>query len=250
MDNIYEENSLLAQYLLFHYGDDALNMPYSFGPLESLNFPTKVLHENLNMGSLYKKKSALDIGCAVGRTSFELSLYFEKVTSIDFSSNFIRTANQLKKGITVPYSILIEGENYLNALATHPKLSNPKRISFQQGDATNLPQNLGSFDFVIAANLICRLSKPELFLKRLPTLVNPGGTLLISTPFTWLEDYTPKKRWLSKNQNNGFSVIKEQLQSFFTLTQTKDISFIIREHSRKFQWSVAQCSVWKRFETQ
>ena len=249
MDNIYEKSSLLSQYLLFHYGDNSFNMPYAFGPIESLDFPTKVLHENLNIGNLSEKKNALDIGCAVGRTSFELSLYFEKVTGIDFSSNFIRTANQLKEGLTIPYSILVEGEHYANALAERPELSNPKRISFQQGDATKLPSNIGSFDFVIAANLICRLSKPEIFLERLPQLVNHGGTLLISTPFTWLEDYTSKKRWLNKDKASGLYGIKRHLEPFFALKQTKDIPFIIREHVRKFQWSVAQCSVWERLES-
>ena len=245
MENNYEKNSLLAQYLLFHYGDN-LNMPYSFGPIESINFPTNVLHKNLDIADLKTGSKALDIGCAVGRTSFELSLYFQKVTGVDFSSNFIKTANQIKEGIAIPYPILIEGQHCTTGIAKRPELSNPERISFLQGDATNLPKSLGSFDFVIAANLICRLARPEAFLHRLPNLVNRGGTLLISTPFTWLEEYTPKEKWLDKGKSNSFSGLKSQLQPYFTLTQTKDIPFVIREHARKFQWSVAQCSVWKR----
>ena len=52
----------------------------------------------------------------------------------------------------------------------------------------DLPNDLGSFDIVHAANLICRLPNPMLFLDRLPELVKEGGgSLLLATPFTWLE---------------------------------------------------------------
>jgi hypothetical protein len=34
--------------------------------------------------------------------------------------------------------------------------------------------------------------------------------------------------------------------STFSHEQTKDMPFLIREHARKFQWSVAQATLWKR----
>jgi 2-polyprenyl-3-methyl-5-hydroxy-6-metoxy-1,4-benzoquinol methylase len=39
----------------------------------------------------------LDLGCAVGRASFELGRYFENVTGVDFSHSFINAANRLKQ---------------------------------------------------------------------------------------------------------------------------------------------------------
>ena len=56
-----------------------------------------------------------------------------------------------------------------------------------------LEEDLGSFDLVHAANLLCRLPNPQAFLDRLNELVAPGGQLLLTTPFTWLEDFTPKR---------------------------------------------------------
>lgn len=32
----------------------------------------------------------------------------------------------------------------------------------------------------------------------------------------------------------------------FTLMGRKDLPFLIREHARKFQWSVAQATIWRR----
>ena len=45
---------------------------------------------------------------------------------------------------------------------------------------------------VLAANLICRLPRPMDFLNRLKELVVPAGIVVITSPYTWLEEYTPK----------------------------------------------------------
>ena len=66
------------------------------------------------------------------------------------------------------------------------------RLSFYQGDACNLPSDLGQFGCVLAANLVCRLPNPYQFLDRLPSLVAPGGVLVITSPYSWLEEFTPK----------------------------------------------------------
>ena len=42
----------------------------------------------------------------------------------------------------------------------------------------------------------------------------------------------------------SLETLKDILLSDFELIQTKDISMLIREHARKFQWSVAQASTW------
>ena len=66
------------------------------------------------------------------------------------------------------------------------------RVQFEQGDALDLREGLGQFDAVLACNLICRLPDPKKFLDRLPRLLNPGGQLFLTTPFTWLERVHPQ----------------------------------------------------------
>ena len=46
------------------------------------------------------------------------------------------------------------------------------------------------------ANLIDRLPCPAKCLEQLPGLLPAGGQLIIATPCTWLEEYTPKAKWL------------------------------------------------------
>ena len=111
----------------------------------------------------------------------------------------------------------------------------------------DLPDHLGAFDVVLAANLLCRLPDPSVFLARLPSLVKPGGQLLLTTPFTWLEEFTPKEKWIGGCQGTSSAdALKKLLEPNFTLRLAKDIPFLIREHSRKFQWSVAWGTRWVR----
>ena len=83
--SVYEDQEILAQYLLFHYGSDAELMPYSFGPKEALDFPKRCVSELVD----FKGKKALDLGCSVGRSSFELTKHFDSVIGIDYSQAFI-----------------------------------------------------------------------------------------------------------------------------------------------------------------
>jgi len=121
------------------------------------------------------------------------------------------------------------------------------RVEFLVGDATNLPP-LGAFDVVLAANLICRLPEPRKFLARVPSLVKPGGQLLLATPFSWLVEFTPREHWLGGRQDSpsSFEVLRQILEPDFELETTKNLPFLIREHSRKFQYGISLGSRWRR----
>src|SRR5678816_3700313 len=70
------------------------------------------------------------------------------------------------------------------------------RISFVVDDACALAPELGPFDTVLASNLLCRVRRPRALLARLAGWVRPGGRLLLTTPLTWLTEYTPRDEWL------------------------------------------------------
>jgi SAM-dependent methyltransferase len=107
----------------------------------------------------------------------------------------------------------------------------------------HLRADLGSFHLVHAANLLCRLTQPHLLLQRLPDLVLPGGQLLLTTPCTWLEEFTPLGNW---PQGSTLDWLEQTLSAHFTLAEQKDLPFLIREHARKYQWSVALGTRWLR----
>lgn len=243
MSAIYESDKLLSEYLLFHFGTAEEILPPSrtwpAGMREALDFavrtPSRFSPGNANRG--------LDLGCAVGRSAFEMSLNCREVVGIDFSHAFIRAAETLRNGGTLGYERREEA-----ALTTPLQVDltgcyDGSKIRFLQGDAMNLPASLGSFDRVHAANLLCRLPDPQRLLDRLPSLVNPGGELVLATPCTWLEEFTPPENWPAAGT---FEWLQSKLTPDFKLLHRLDEPFLIRETARKFQWTTSLVTVWKR----
>ena len=54
-------------------------------------------------------RSALDVGCAVGRSCFELSKLFDSVIGIDYSSNFIKCCEKMAHEKQIEYESTLEG---------------------------------------------------------------------------------------------------------------------------------------------
>ena len=122
-----------------------------------------------------------------------------------------------------------------------------------QGDACNLTDKYTDYDLVFAGNLIDRLYKPTDFLTSIKNRIRPGGLLVITSPYTWLEDFTPKENWLGgfKAQTGESYTTLEGLMDnlspeFDLVGHPQDIPFVIRETARKFQHSVAEMSVWRK----
>lgn len=251
MANPYETDPLLAQYLLFHYGRPEEILPHRFGPVDALDFAVRVVHECVTPAEVKGPGRALDLGCAVGRSSFELARFCEEVVGIDFSARFIKTCKQLRRKGAFPYRRIDQGELTTDLVAHPPDGVDLERVRFETGDACDLRDGLGDFDVVLMANLIDRLPNPRACLTRLPRLLKPGGQLVIASPFTWLEEYTPKENWLGGFERDGgrvgtFDTLVELLAGDFVLERSFDLPFLIREHSRKFQWSVSRAGVWRR----
>jgi putative 4-mercaptohistidine N1-methyltranferase len=248
--SFYETDKAVSEYLLFHYGSSDEILPYPNGPLSALHYPVRCVVECVDSGLLPHNARALDLGCAVGRSSFELARICGSVLGIDYSHRFIEAANAVKKG-PVRYQRVDEGGLTTELVAKVPEGIDASEVSFQQGDATALPSDLGTYDVVLAANLVDRLVDPKAFLQSLPGLMNPGGQLVITSPYTWLEEYTPKKNWLGGYKKDGKTIstidgLEEILSENFAKVREMDLPFLIREHARKFQWSVAEGTIWIR----
>ncbi|XP_033110543.1 uncharacterized protein LOC117111676 [Anneissia japonica] len=254
----YESEKVLSEYLVFHFGAPHEVLRYSYGPKDSLDFPRRLADECLRVFSTLNKdmvpSRALDIGCAVGRTSFELTKGFDEVIGIDYSEAFVDACNILKANGSIKYSVQDEWQLTTPLTAVVDTNIDRNKASFQQGDACNLPLDLGQFGCVVAANLICRLHTPMDFLNRLSSLVAPGGFLLLTSPFTFSVEYTPKKNMLGGYKDKdgnpvwASNTLQKVLELDFELLESKEMPFFIRETAHKNQWTVAYAMIWKRKE--
>jgi 5-histidylcysteine sulfoxide synthase/putative 4-mercaptohistidine N1-methyltranferase len=244
--NTYETDELISQYLEFHYGNEYFGVP---------NYPKTCIDMIFQLLDNNPCRRALDIGCAVGRSSFELARQFDFVDAVDFSTRFIRNAINLCEHGEVKYLITDEGELStvksfkLADLQLGDKINN---IEFTQGDACNLKDKYNNYDLVFAGNLIDRLYEPKKFLADITKRINVGGLLVIASPYTWLEEYTQKEHWLGGFKENGENLTTyDGLERFLSANfeavgEPHNVPFVIRETARKFQHTVAQLSVWRR----
>ncbi len=243
MSALYESDKLLAEYLLFHFGTpDEILPPDRAWPAamrDALGFPQRTV-ARFSPGTVAR---GLDLGCAVGRSTFEMARTCEHVTGLDFSHAFIRAAEALRQGDTLTYDRLEEATLRTRLSARRPEGIDAARLRLVQGDAMHLPGEFGAFDRVHAANLLCRLPEPQRLLIRLPELVKPGGELVLATPCTWLTEFTPLENWPSAGT---FEWLKASLEADFSLIRQTEEPFLIRETARKFQWSSSLVTVWRR----
>lgn len=246
VENPYESDELLQQYLVFHYATGGEQFPYPFGGSDALDFPRRCALEGPDFKRLSAEARALDLGCSVGRSSFELAGKCREVIGIDYSQAFINAANRLKETGSHPATRLDEGSAMTQLTVGVDAAIDRSRVHFEAGDAQRIRGDIGQFDLVIACNLICRLPEPMRLLARLPELLKPGGQLFITTPFTWLEAYTPSENWLGDGAQDSFNGLRKALEPAFELDAKWDMPFLIREHARKFQYSIAQASRWVR----
>ena len=244
--NVYETDALVDQYLLFHYGEGEDQLPYPFGPHDALFYPVRCVTEFVPLAGRVDR--ALDLGCAVGRSAFELTRTAQKVIGIDLSQRFISAAQEIQQSGEIQFRRHEEGNAYTSISRRLDPAIDRSRCQFEVGDALRLRSDLGTFDFILAANLIDRVHSPKELLAVLRRLLNPGGHLLIASPYTWLSEFTPTQEWLGAiqtwSETTTLRAIRENLGNKFELVSSKDLPFLIREHARKYQWSVAQASLW------
>ena len=155
--NIYETDKLLAEYLLFHYGTPGEVLPWAGGPREALGYPVRCVGECVDVARLPEMARALDLGCAVGRSAFELARHCGEVIGVDFSRRFIEAAEALRRDGALAYLRADEGALTTPCRALVPAEIERGRVRFETGDAMALRADLGAFDVVLMANLIDRL---------------------------------------------------------------------------------------------
>ena len=242
----YETDRLVSEYAEFHYGNEYFDVP---------NFPKALARLAIEAMGDRPARKALDLGCATGRATFELARHFDHVTGIDFSTHFIRLGIQLAEQRRLRYTTVDEGELVSYKERSLADLGLDKvssKVEFYQGDACNLKPVFAGYDLILAANLIDRLYSPAIFLKSVHDRLNPGGLLLIASPYTWLPEHTKREEWIGgfKKDGENFTTLdglKAMLGTHFRLLREPlSVPFVIRETKRKFQHTLSEVTLWER----
>ncbi len=239
-ENVYETEDTVAQYLHFHFGEGEGSRAANFlADGRGFIFPVETVNRLLDLDASSASMRALDLGCAVGRSAFELSRKVTSVVGSDLSYALIAAAKNIASGEPVSYRLAHDGGAATNHDVRLPGGVRPERIDFRVCDAL---KESGRYHFIHAANLLCRVPDPAAFLKRLPLMLEPGGQLALATPASWLEQFTPRDNWPAMPV---LDFLKEHLEPHLELTREVDIPFVIREHERKFQLGISLGTSWR-----
>ncbi|MCJ8319106.1 MAG: 5-histidylcysteine sulfoxide synthase [Colwellia sp.] len=244
--NLYETNPEVCQQLESHYGDNYLAIT---------NYPQRISNAVMQYVEQCKitPDKLLDLGCSVGRCSFELAKYFEQVDGIDFSAGIIQHGVQLQKNNRVKYVLEQEGEivDFKEVELTSLALNeSSNKVDFYQGDASNLKNIYKKYNVIVAQHVLESTYHPTLFLKTVQQRLKADGLLIIVSNYQFSEKITEKSEWLTGIKVNGENVcgidgLSPFLSEYFNLIGQQDLTRVLRENQRNFQVSHCQLTAWQ-----
>ncbi|MEN6321585.1 MAG: methyltransferase domain-containing protein [Syntrophaceae bacterium] len=234
----------LSTYTFDHYGDmDPERKP------EASVLPGSIV-KLLERGILSMNSTAqgpvIDMGCAVGRTSFELAQRLdETILGIDLNFGMLKIAASILEKGCVSYprrrgGIAFERRSF-------PVVFDKKEnCDFWVCDATALPFSGETFSMGVSLNVLDCAWSPYDHVKEISRILMPGGSAMVSTPYDWTANATPVEAWLGghsqRSEHKGSS--PAVLRSLFSggvhphaiedlnLVSEEEIPWTLRLHDR------------------
>ncbi|MHC4135364.1 MAG: methyltransferase domain-containing protein [Planctomycetota bacterium] len=242
----YELPSTRDEYLALHFpGDDPLADvlgPAVPPPEERYPFAVRRLWQASPRGE------ALDVGAACGRITFDLAADHAAAWGVDLSHTLVAAAREVQATGRARYRTVVEGDL---SRAWDVAVQAAPNARFAVADALDLPFCDGHFATVVALNLVDRVPDPVRALDELGRVTAPGGTLLVGSPYTWLDSFTPRARWLGGFARDGAPVrgadaVRAHLAPAFTFVREDQLPFFIAHHARSGQLGLAHIQAFVR----
>ncbi len=188
---------------------------------------------------------ALDLGCAVGRLSFELAARGGLVIGLDRSRPLVEKARKLARDGVLDYPLILEG-----------RLSEPRRIElpaawrahppeFLVADALALPFPAGVADRLCSLNLLDKVPKPCRHLAECDRVAaREGACLLVSDPFSWSTECAAEADWLGGTDGGPYAgygrdnlrrILEREGEPPWRITTEGEVAWTIRNHRNHFE---------------
>lgn len=181
----YNSKNMLSAYLWSHFGD------LTKDPDATDAYQQWVSHIKPAQGL------ALDIGCAVGRVSFEMSTSHRKVVGIDTSRSFIENARDLLDSDKMGFDLIVEGRITERREFALDADWNNDRIEFIVADAMALPFQKQLFSTISSINVLEKVPDPLQHISEVNrVLMEKDAQFAFSDPFSWDEAVSPTELWI------------------------------------------------------
>jgi len=145
----------------------------------------------------------LDLGCSLGRGSFELAARTgEPVLGIDISLSKLKVARRIAIAGRLRHPVRRVGVVYERR--DEPlDLPGRDRVDFWYADATALPFADDAADGALSLNVLDAVQWPLLHLHELARVLAPEGRAVLASPYEWTAAVTPLEGWLGGHSQRG-----------------------------------------------
>lgn len=229
----------LSTYARGHYGDLDPDDTLAGGPATTL---VPLLEKSLSMLSSPPSGLWIDVGCAVGRASFELAARSNAmVVGIDLNMGMLRLARRIARTGKVAHPLRRVGIVY-DDREFPIELARTGSVDFWACDAMALPFDADTCDGLISFNVVDCVGSPVHHLMEIGRVLRPGAEAIITSPYDWSVGATPIEGWIGghsqRTENRGSSVVEmRRLLSEKAQPEIWPRMTIVRELER-FPWHV------------
>lgn len=191
-----------------HYSDlaPAETLAASEGENEVRVFQPGGAVKCLNAGIGLLKKPPIppiiDIGCSVGRTTFELAQNYQGLTlGIDINIWALRVAQRILRENQLIFPLRRVGLVF-DRYAFEVNFAYQEQVDFWACDVLSLPFLDESFQMASALNVFDVVTAPRQLLTSIRNVLHEGGQAVIATPYDWLPP-VPVENWVGGISQRG-----------------------------------------------
>lgn len=148
---------------------------------------------------------ALDIGCSVGRLTFELTKTHDRAVGIDTSRSFIRAAREVAAKQRLAFDLILEGRIMEKKVSRLDPDFRYGSAEFIVADAMALPFRSHGFATACSVNILEKVPDPLAHLGEANRVMDrDNARFLFSDPFTWDEAVSHPDLWLGGRNSGPF----------------------------------------------
>lgn len=240
--DVYETDQEVTQNCEAHYGSPSFN---------TANYNEQLAHFCVELFDNKPSRRALDLGCQVGRTTWELARHFDHVTGLDFTARNIRVGTRLQADGSAKYQFQYQGELVAFNEIQLKELGLEglsEKVAFWQADASNLKPIFSNYDLIVLNDLIDRTTNPRKLLSTIHERLNSNGILVIASAYNFAESASPEVRIGGYREDGepvtAFDDLKRLLSERFQLLKTSELIRVLPQSQRVAQLHNMHITAW------
>jgi SAM-dependent methyltransferase/uncharacterized protein YbaR (Trm112 family) len=229
----------LSSYGWCHYGDlDPQNSDADAGS-------TVGALRLMGAGTAPIEGPTIDLGCSVGRASFELAETSGQLTlGVDLNVAMLRMASDVLRHGRVCYPLRRVGVVY-DERDFETSFEHPDKVDFWACDATMLPFADGTFSRCVSLNSLDSVPSPVGLLQSMGRITATGGTAQVACPYDWSSSVTAIQGWIgghsqrAEHLGRSEQVLRQLLnepselsRQWQIISEQDDLPWIVRLHDR------------------